>query len=273
VLWYSAAPRKQVGASLVILAIAAFCEAEGRERWTACFAQYQRSYQESGIEEDIMDRVGRVAAIFVGVSVSAACSGPDEYRPLAEGEAVRIHVSGYNLPFADDGAEYRGDADAYIENPNSDNEFGVRADDGDYLPDTFVMNNGLEEKTLPCILWQDNKPNDFVAAWCRTSFVQAEPGRTVRVRFNDFNDSVVVMPELTELTSPKENSEFSIRRVQHQLRRGSGAVMGAAAQGGFRGVVACAARCRRARFLRRQDILEFFGRVDGRHRLVRHSQG
>jgi hypothetical protein len=44
-----------------------------------------------------MNSVGRVAAIFVGVLPSDACSSSKEHRPLAEREAAHVHVSRYSF--------------------------------------------------------------------------------------------------------------------------------------------------------------------------------
>ncbi|WP_437752427.1 hypothetical protein [Sorangium sp. So ce1389] len=159
-----------------------------------------------------MRNIGNAATIAALGLSGAACSGPDEYRPLAENDAVRIDVHGYDMPFVRDGVEYLGDVEAYVWKTDNLNAFGVREhDDGEFFADTFVVNNGLEETTLRCPLWHDSYPeDDLIATFCRGYLSQAEPGRAIHARFNDFDGWEVVMPELSELTSPEQDSEFSL---------------------------------------------------------------
>ncbi|WP_437807230.1 hypothetical protein [Sorangium sp. So ce1078] len=99
---------------------------------------------------------GTIAIAALGLS-GGACSGPDEYRPLGENDAVRIDVYGYDTPFERDGVAYRGDVEAYVWKTDNPNAFGIREHDGgEYLADTFVVDNGLEETTLRCPLWRDS---------------------------------------------------------------------------------------------------------------------
>jgi hypothetical protein len=157
-----------------------------------------------------MNSVMKAAILFIGASMSTAC-GPSEYRPLREGEEVHMHVNGYTARFISDGAEHRADAEAFLLSGGEEKEIGLRSNaDGEYLPDTFVVENGREEVPLSCFRWEDRVPNDFDAFRCEANFKQAEPGQWIRVRFNDFNNSVVIMPEVPALMSPEENSEFSV---------------------------------------------------------------
>ncbi|WP_437585977.1 hypothetical protein [Sorangium sp. So ce1000] len=158
-----------------------------------------------------MSNIARPAAI-AALCLSAAACAPDEYRPLAENDAVQITVYGFDAPIVRDGVEYRGEAEAYIWKVDDGSAFGVRENgDGEYLHDTFVVSNGLEEVQLRCIRWEDSHPEDeLVASICRGYLKQAEPGRAIRARFNDFDGWEIVMPELSELTSPEPGSEFSL---------------------------------------------------------------
>ncbi|AUX27152.1 hypothetical protein SOCEGT47_077320 [Sorangium cellulosum] len=158
-----------------------------------------------------MRNIGRAAAI-AALGLSGAACSPDEYRPLAEDEVVTIAVHGYSAPFVRDGVEYRGDAEAYVRKTDPSNAFGVREiGDGEYLPDTFVVRSGQEEVELRCYFWHDSYPeDDLIAAMCRGYLSRAEPGQAIQVRFNDFDGFEVVMPELPELTTPEEDSEFSL---------------------------------------------------------------
>ncbi|WP_438022779.1 hypothetical protein [Sorangium sp. So ce233] len=109
------------------------------------------------IEEDSVNRtVSVIAGVAVGLA-SAACSGPDEHRPLAEDEVVHIDVHGYSEPFVRDGVEYHGEAEAHVGKTEPSNAYGFREnDDGEYLPDTFTVSSGLEEVELRCFFWHDS---------------------------------------------------------------------------------------------------------------------
>ncbi|WP_437585976.1 hypothetical protein [Sorangium sp. So ce1000] len=157
-----------------------------------------------------MSNIVRLVLIAV-LGLSGAACGPDEYRPLAEDEAVVIGVYGYNVPIVRNGVEYRGEAEAYVGKVDASGVFGVRdPGDGEYLPDRFVVSNGLEDVELACIWWHDSKPADnLIAAKCRGYLKQAEPGRAIHARFNDLDGFEIVMPELSELTSPEPESVFS----------------------------------------------------------------
>lgn len=152
------------------------------------------------------------AAVIAALGLSGAACSPDEYRPLAENDAVQISVYGYDAPFVRDGVEYRGEAEAYVWKVDNSSAFGVRENDGgEYLHDTFVVSNGLEAVELICYLWHDRHPeDDLVASICRGYLKQAELGRAIHARFNDLDGWEVVMPELSELTSPEPDSEFSL---------------------------------------------------------------
>jgi hypothetical protein len=166
--------------------------------------------RESRRAYNTMNSVGRTAAILIVALLSAACPIEEGvYQPLAEGEEVRILLRGYRRPFVRDGAEYRGDAEAFL--LSDGHEVGRRSThDFAFRADRFYMNDGLEEKGLVCYLWPERSTNDFHASVCRADFKQAEPGRTIRVSFNDFGGSKVVMPELAELLSPEADSELSL---------------------------------------------------------------
>ncbi|WP_437670010.1 hypothetical protein [Sorangium sp. So ce131] len=160
----------------------------------------------------MLKNVGRLAGVFAAVLAGAACLGPDEYRPLGEGDFVRVSVYGYSDPFLRDGVEFRAEAEAHLKHVDNINAFGVRDNqEGEYLPDTFVVHSGSEEAKLRCFLWKDSYPEDeLVAAMCRAPFLDAAPGREVRVTFNEFHDSVVLMPERPTLSSPEQDSELSV---------------------------------------------------------------
>ena len=151
-------------------------------------------------------------ALIAVLGLSMAACGPDEYRPLAEDEAVVIRVYGYNVPIVRDGVEYQGEAEAYVGKVDAGGRYGVRdPGDGEYLPDRFVVSNGAEEVELACYWWHDSDPeDDLIAAKCRGYLKQAEPGREIHARFNDLDGWEIVMPELSELTSPAPETEFSV---------------------------------------------------------------
>ncbi|WP_437573946.1 hypothetical protein [Sorangium sp. So ce887] len=46
-----------------------------------------------------MRNIARLAVLAVLGLSGAACSGPDEHRPLGENDAVRIDVFGFDTPF------------------------------------------------------------------------------------------------------------------------------------------------------------------------------
>ncbi|WP_437902657.1 hypothetical protein WME95_29260 [Sorangium sp. So ce327] len=151
-------------------------------------------------------------ALIAFLGLSGAACGPDEYRPLAEDEAVVVRVYGYNVPIVRDGVEYLGEAEAFVRKVDVSSAFGVRdPGDGEYLPDRFVVSNGAEEAELACIWWHDSNPDDdLIAAKCRGYLKHAEPGSAIRARFNDLHGWEIVMPELSELTSPEPESVFSL---------------------------------------------------------------
>ncbi|WP_437954965.1 hypothetical protein WME76_25825 [Sorangium sp. So ce119] len=159
-----------------------------------------------------MNNIARSAALAALGLSGAGCSGPDEYRPLGENDAVRIDVYGLDTPFVQDGVTYRGEVMGYLWKTDNINAFGIRKhDDGEYLTDRFVVGNGLEETRLRCILYHDSYPeDDLIATMCSGDLTQAEPGRAIHARFNDFDGWEVVMPERSELTSPEQDSEFSL---------------------------------------------------------------
>ncbi|WP_438022778.1 hypothetical protein [Sorangium sp. So ce233] len=45
---------------------------------------------------------------------------------------------------------------------------------------------------------------------CRGYLSRAEPGQAIHARFNDLDGWELVMPELSELTSPEQDSEFTL---------------------------------------------------------------
>lgn len=157
-----------------------------------------------------MDKVRSAITIIAFSLLSLGCDS-QEYRPLADGQAVYLKPTGLLTPYLLDGVEMRGDAEAYLSNPDVDFELGIRASkDGMYLPDTFVVDDGIEETTLNCWAAHDTIENDFESAFCRNWFQNADPGREIRIQFNDFPESVIAMPEITPLSSPMAGSEVSL---------------------------------------------------------------
>jgi hypothetical protein len=169
------------------------------------------SLRKHGSEADIMSKFAR-SAVIAALGLSGVACAPDEYRPLAENDAVRIDVYGFEPPLVHDGRTYRGEVEAYVWKTDNPNAYGIRKhDDGEYLPDRFVVSNGLEEIRLRCVLYEDSYPeDDLIATSCRGQFVQAEPGRAIHATFNEFDGWEVVMPELSKLMYPKQDSEFSL---------------------------------------------------------------